>query len=71
MALECLRELRRMDGIELHEKGQEQLEIYSQEYLAAIPPEQQAEVDRWVDHPSWARTTVKASRASSSARRSW
>ena len=61
VALECLRELRRMDGIELHEKGQEQLEIYSQEYLAAIPPEQQAEVDRWVDHPSWARTSVVGS----------
>lgn len=56
VALGCLRKLRRRDGEELYNKTQERLKTMGKEHLANVPPDQLAEVKRWVEHPSWART---------------
>ena len=57
-ALACLRNLRRVDGSELYERALDRLEELGELHLKNVPKEQLAEVQKWIDHPSWARTTV-------------
>lgn len=61
VALGALRRIQRADGEDLKARALERIDALGQEYLAAIPADQQAEVDRWVEHPSWARTDTVAS----------
>ncbi|MFT7168935.1 MAG: hypothetical protein ACI80K_002069 [Paracoccaceae bacterium] len=60
-SLACLRTLQRVHGVELYEKALVRLEEVGELHLANVPPDQLALVQKWIDHPSWARTSVVAS----------
>ena len=61
VALAGLRKLRRVDGIELYDKAQARMEELGERHLDNVPPDQLVEVQKWIDHPVWGRTTVVAS----------
>jgi len=61
VALDLLRKLRRVDGIELYDRAQELLEEASAAYLALTPPEDAQEVSAAREHPAWERIDVVAS----------
>ncbi len=61
LALALLRKLQRIDGIELYDDAQEQLNTIGERYLAATPPEQAERVRAIVEHPAWERTAVSQS----------
>jgi transposase-like protein len=60
-AIETLRRLRQADDRDLRGRARELRESYEEAWVAYTPPDQQAEVQAALEHPSFARTEVVAS----------
>lgn len=61
VALELVRRLRRSDDDKVEARAWELLDEYAEAWVALTPPEELAEVQAALDHPSWARTETVAS----------
>ncbi len=61
VALELVRRLRRSDDEEVEARAWTLLDEYAEAWVALTPPEELAEVQAALDHPSWARTETVAS----------
>ncbi|MFT4542500.1 MAG: hypothetical protein ACI841_000787 [Planctomycetota bacterium] len=58
IALSLYRKIRNFDDIELFDDVQLKIEEVSEQRLDAIPKDQSESIRKWLEHPSWERTTT-------------